>query len=136
LPFGEVEDMLYHRSGLLGVSGTNADTRELLADKTAEAREAIDLFTLRIAGEIGRMSMTLGGLDAIVFTAGIGEHQPEIRRAVASRLEWLGLAIDPQANAANAAIISKSSSNIAVYVIPTDEEQIIADEAMSVGGKG
>jgi acetate kinase len=135
LPFEEVEDMLYHRSGLLGVSGTNADTRELLADRTAEAREAIDLFTLRVAGEIGRMSMTLGGLDAIVFTAGIGEHQSEIRRAVASRLEWLGLAIDPEANAANATLISTSLSHIAVYVIPTDEEQVIADEALTVAGR-
>lgn len=92
--FEGIEDLLYHRCGLLGVSGISADTRDLLKDERPEARQAIDLFTMRIAGEIGRMAATLGGLDAIVFTAGIGEHQPEIRAGVAKRLSWLGLAID------------------------------------------
>ena len=104
--FKEIEDLLYHRSGLLGVSGISADTRDLLKDGRPEARQAIDLFTLRIAGEIGRMAATLGGLDAIVFTAGIGEHQPEIRAGVAKRLSWLGFAIDEKANAANDFTIS------------------------------
>jgi acetate kinase len=131
-PYREVEDLLYHRSGLLGVSGINADTRDLLKDGRPEARQALDLFTLRIAGEIGRMAVTLGGLDAVVFTAGIGEHQPEIRAAVGKRLAWLGLAIDEEANAANAFAVGTPDSRIAAYVVPTDEEQVIADEALGV----
>ncbi|PDT16425.1 acetate kinase [Rhizobium sp. J15] len=130
--FREIEDLLYHRSGLLGVSGISADTRDLLKDGRPEAREAIDLFTLRIAGEIGRMAATLGGLDAIVFTAGVGEHQPEIRAGVAKRLSWLGLALDEKANAANGFAISTRGSRIAVHVIATNEEQVIADEALSI----
>jgi acetate kinase len=97
-----------------------------------EAREAIDLFTFRIAGEMARIAATLGGLDAIVFTAGIGEHQPLIRAGVSDRLNWLGLELDHVANAADAETISAASSRIAAYVIPTNEEQIIADEALSV----
>ncbi|MDR6667292.1 acetate/propionate family kinase [Rhizobium sp. 1399] len=128
----QVEDLLYHRSGLLGVSGINADTRDLLEDDRAEAQEALDLFTLRIAGEIGRMSVTLGGLDAIVFTAGIGEHQPQIRAAVLQRLSWLGLAVDEKANAANGFTITTPASRITAHVIATDEEQIIAQEALSI----
>jgi acetate kinase len=127
-----LEDMLYHRSGLLGVSGISGDTRDLLKDERPEAREAIDLFTLRIAGEVGRMTATLGGLDGIVFTAGIGEHQPEIRAAICDRLQWMGLVLDSEANAANAPIISASSSSVTLFVIATDEEQIIANEALSV----
>ncbi|MGM4911703.1 acetate/propionate family kinase [Rhizobium sp. 768_B6_N1_8] len=128
----QVEDLLYHRSGLLGVSGINADTRDLLEDDRAEAQEALDLFTLRIAGEIGRMSVTLGGLDAIVFTAGIGEHQPQIRAAVLQRLGWLGLAVDEKANAANGFTITTPASRITAHVIATDEEQIIAQETLSI----
>ncbi|MGY5808071.1 acetate/propionate family kinase [Rhizobium sp. LEGMi198b] len=128
----DVEDMLYHKSGLLGVSGISADTRDLLKSSKLEAREAIDLFCLRIAGEVARMAATLGGLDSLVFTAGIGEHQPEIRTDICDRLRWLGLEIDEDANAANAPIVSTSSSSITAFVIPTDEEQIIADEALSI----
>jgi len=127
-----LEDLLYHHSGLLGVSGISADTRDLLKDERTEAREAIDLFTLRIAGEIGRMTATIDGLDSIVFTAGIGEHQPEIRTAICDRLRWLGIALDSEANTVNAPIISTLASSIAAFVIPTDEEQIIANEALSV----
>ncbi|MFS2176593.1 acetate/propionate family kinase [Rhizobium pisi] len=130
--FREIEDLLYHRSGLLGVSGISADTRELLKDERPEARQAIDLLTLRIAGEIGRMTATLGGLDAVIFTAGIGEYQPEIRAGVAKRLSWLGLAIDEKANAANDFTISTGESRIATHVIATNEEQVIADEALSI----
>ncbi|PDT01279.1 acetate kinase [Rhizobium chutanense] len=134
--FGEIEDLLYHHSGLLGLSGISADTRDLLRDARLEARQAIDLFTLRIAGEVGRMATTLGGLDAVVFTAGIGEHQPEIRAGVAKRLAWLGLEIDEKANSANEFMISTGESRIAAHVIATDEEQIIADEALSLLGSG
>lgn len=127
-----LEDMLYYRSGLLGVSGISGDTRDLLKDKRPEAREAIDLFTLRIAGEIGRVTATLGGLDGIVFTAGVGEHQPEIRAAICERLRWLGVALDGKANTTNEPIISTSASSVATFVIATDEEQTIANEALSV----
>ena len=130
--FEDIEDMLYHKSGLLGVSGTSADTRVLLKNGSAEAREAIDLFALRIAGEIGRMTSTLGGLDGIVFTAGIGEHQAEIRAAIAARLGWLGVSLDETANAANTFMVSKPESRVTLCVIPTDEEQVIAEEALSV----
>jgi acetate kinase len=129
---GEIEDLLYRRSGLLGVSGISADTRDLLKDGRPEARQAIDLLTLRIAGEIGRMAVTLGGLDAVVFTAGIGENQPEIRAGVAKRLSWLGLSIDEKANAANDFTISTGQSRMTAHVIATDEEQVIADEALSL----
>jgi len=132
MPLQEIEDMLYHRSGLLGVSGISADSRQLLESDRPEAREAIDLFIFRIAGEVARLAMSIGGLDAIVFTAGIGENQPLIRAGVARRLAWLGLELDAGANAANAETISTASSRISAFVIPTDEEQIIADETLSV----
>jgi acetate kinase len=128
----EVEDMLYHKSGLLGVSGLSGDTRELLENDSEEAREAIDLFTLRIAGEVGRLASTLGGLDGLVFTAGIGENQPEIRKRIAERLLWLGVELDPAANENNAVTISTVASRVAVHVIATDEEQMIAEECLSV----
>ncbi|ARQ00539.1 acetate/propionate family kinase [Pseudorhodoplanes sinuspersici] len=128
----EMEDILYHRSGLLGVSGISADSRVLLASNEPLAREAIDLFTFRIAGEVARLTATLGGLDAIVFTAGIGENQPLIREKICDRLGWLGIALDPKANAGNAKTVSTISSRVTALVIPTDEEQVIADEALFV----
>lgn len=131
----EVEDMLYHRCGLLGVSGLSGDIRELAAKEEEHAREAIELFTFRIAGEIGRLASTLEGLDALVFTAGIGEHQPEIRANIVKRLSWLGADLEEAANRANAGKISSSTSRIAIHVIPTDEEQMIAEECLSVLSK-
>ncbi|WCK68738.1 acetate/propionate family kinase [Agrobacterium tumefaciens] len=128
----EVEDMLYHKSGLLGVSGLSGDTRELIEDNGKDAREAIDLFTLRIAGEIARLAATLGGIDALVFTAGVGENQPRIRAEVADRLLWLGAELDEQENQRNALTISSPASRIAIHVIPTDEEQMIAEECLSM----
>lgn len=130
----ELEDMLYHGSGLLGVSGISADSRELLQSDEPEAREAIELFTFRIAGEVARLAGTLEGLDAVVFTAGIGENQPRVRAAVCARLRWLGVDLDDAANAGNAALISSPASRVAVFVIPTDEERVIADETVSVIG--
>jgi len=129
---GEVEELLYHRSGLLGVSGISADSRVLLDSDAPQAREAIDLFTFRIAGETARLAATLGGLDALVFTAGIGENQPAVRADVCRRLAWLGCDIDTAANDANAARISSAASRVAVFVIATDEERVIAEEALSV----
>ncbi|MCO6419613.1 acetate/propionate family kinase [Siccirubricoccus sp. KC 17139] len=133
-PLGELEDMLYHRSGLLGVSGLSADSRELLESDRPEAWEAIDLFAFRTAGEIGRLTITLGGLDAVVFTAGIGENQPVMRQAICERLGWLGLELDAAANAQNAERITTSSSRVAAFVIPTDEEQVIAAETLAILG--
>ncbi|CAN7174498.1 acetate/propionate family kinase [Neorhizobium sp. LjRoot104] len=129
---GELEDMLYHKCGLLGVSGVSGDTRELIENDGGHAREAIDLFTLRIAGEVGRLASTLGGLDALVFTAGIGENQPLIRERIAERLLWLGVELDAAANDSNALKISTPASRVAVYVIPTDEERMIAEECLAV----
>ncbi|RAX38199.1 acetate/propionate family kinase [Rhizobium tropici] len=127
-----IEDFLYHECGLLGVSGISGDTRVLLEDKRPEAAEAIDLFCLRISGEVGRMCATIGGLDALVFTAGIGENQPQIRARVARKLQWLGIEIDDDANRRNSTSISAGSSQVKLFVIPTDEEQVIADEAVAL----
>jgi acetate kinase len=128
----EVEDTLYEKSGLLGVSGISADSRELLASHRPEAREALELFAFRIAGEAARLATTLGGLEGLVFTAGIGEHQPETRAAVCERLAWLGVELDRQSNDGNARVISSARSQVTVLVLPTDEEQIIANEAVEV----
>ncbi|MGX9989254.1 acetate/propionate family kinase [Rhizobium sp. Z1P35] len=127
-----LEDFLYHHCGLLGVSGKSGDVRVLLQDFHPASREALDLFCFRIAGEIGRLAVSLGGVDAIVFTAGIGEHQPEIRGGVARHLSWLGLSLSEPANKMNATVISARESEIVALVIPTDEEQVIADEAIEV----
>lgn len=127
-----VEDILYHRSGLLGVSGISADSRDLLGSDQPAAREAIELFTHRIAQEIAALATTLGGLDAVIFTAGIGEHQPAIRAEVCARLAWLGITLDDNANAANATRIDAQDSKVGVLVIPTDEEQVIAIEACAL----
>ncbi|WP_416172016.1 hypothetical protein [Agrobacterium pusense] len=97
-----------------------------------QAQEAVDHFCLRVAGEISRQAATIGGVDALVFTAGIGENQPEIRRRIVSRLTWLGVELDGSANAQNELRISTPESPVAALVIATDEEQTIADEAMSL----
>lgn len=128
----EVERMLYHGSGLLGVSGISADSRELLRSTLPQAREALDLFAFRIAGEVARLATSLGGLDALVFTAGIGEHQPAIRAAICERLAWLGIRVDGASNERNEGLIHGAASAVSVYVIPTDEEQVIAQETLSV----
>lgn len=132
LSLAEVDDLLYHRSGLLGVSGISADSRVLLHDGRPEAMDAINVFTFRTAGEIARLAATLEGLDGLVFTAGIGENQPDIRAAICTRLAWLGVELDPVANAANAFQISSRASRVAAFVIPADEEQVIADETRTI----
>lgn len=121
-----VEDLLYHRSGLLGVSGISGDMRELAASARPEAREAIELFTYRVAGEAGRLAAALGGLDGLVFTAGIGEHDAALRAEVCRRLAWLGVVPDPAANEGGQGRISTDASPIEVWVVPTDEEAVIA----------
>jgi acetate kinase len=118
--------LLYKESGLLGVSGISGDMRVLLESTAPEAHEAIDLFCYRIVREIGSLAAALGGLDALVFTGGIGEHGAPVREQVCTQLGWLGLTLDPAANAANATKISTAASRIEVSVIPTNEEWIIA----------
>jgi len=122
----KIEDVLYHRSGLLGVSGISSDMRTLLASNAPRAREAIELFVFRAAREIGALMASLGGLDGLVFTAGIGEHAPEIRSRICARCAWLGVVLDDDANVAGQLQINRESSRIRVYVIPTDEEKMIA----------
>lgn len=122
----EVEDLLYRKSGLLGVSGISSDMRQLSADPRPAAAEAIELFVWRAAKEFGAMAASLGGLDAIVFTAGIGENHAGVRRRICERLEWLGVRIDDEANLAGSRRITRAESPVTVLVIPTDEEQMIA----------
>jgi acetate kinase len=121
-----LEDMFYHQSGLLGVSGISSDMRVLLTSADARAAEAIDLFVFRVAREIGALTMTMGGIDGLVFTAGIGEKSVEIRRRICERLLWMGLSLDVAANAKNASEINAPASRIKVWVVPTDEELVIA----------
>jgi acetate kinase len=121
-----IEQLLYQESGLLGVSGISADMRTLLASNAPRAKLAIDLFCYRIGRELGSLAAALQGIDAFVFTGGIGEHAAPVRAQVLRDAAWLGLSLDDAANAANATRISASASAVAVYVIPTDEELMIA----------
>ena len=132
-----VETLLYTQSGLLGVSGLSSDMRTLLASAEPRARQAVELYTFRIAREAGALMSTLGGLDGVVFTAGVGEHAPAIRAAVAQRLAWTGLQLDPDANAKGEGLISGPDSAIRAWVIPTNEEAMIAlDTARTLGAPG
>jgi acetate kinase len=130
--FSEIEDMLYRKSGLLGVSGISGDVRVLLASDHPHAKEALDLFTYRIATEVGGLVSALGGLDGLIFTAGIGEHAPAIRASVADRLSWLGLRLDAAANEGNTGRISSADSTIEVFVVQTDEEAMIAQHTYAI----
>ena len=122
----QLEKLLYTQSGLLGVSGISSDMRALHQSDDPRAVEAIDLFTWRAAREVGALIASLGGLDGLVFTAGIGENDPLVRAMICDRLAWMGLALDPEANQRNAPLISTPDSKVAVRVIPTDEESMIA----------
>ncbi|MEJ2715463.1 MAG: acetate kinase, partial [Acidihalobacter sp.] len=121
-----VEHMLYHDSGLLGVSGISNDMRMLLASDDVRAKEAIELFVFRIAREAGALASSLGGLDGLVFAAGIGERAASIRTAVCTRLAWLGIECDESANARHAPVISTPRSRVEVRIVATDEEAMIA----------
>ncbi|HEY1336821.1 MAG TPA: acetate/propionate family kinase [Bryobacteraceae bacterium] len=122
----EVETILYKKSGLLGISGISNDMRDLLGSTEPAARLAVDYFVYRAAKEIGALAAVLSGIDAVVFTAGIGENSPEIRRRICEASTWLGIRIDARANAANETRISTSGSDVSVWVIPTNEELMIA----------
>jgi acetate kinase len=121
-----LQTLLYRESGLLGVSGISNDMRILLASDDPNAREAIDLFVYRIHRELGSLAAALGGLEALVFTAGIGENAPEIRARVCEAARWLGVVIDPDANRRNARRLHRPESAVRVWVIPTNEELMIA----------
>ena len=128
----QMTDLLYRRSGLLGVSGLSADMRTLLGSDHPRAKAAVELFVFRIAREASALAATLGGLETLVFTGGVGENAPEIRRAVCERLAWLGADVDAAANVRGEARISLPQSRVAVWVIPTDEEQMIARHTRDV----
>ncbi|MGE5545364.1 MAG: acetate/propionate family kinase [Solirubrobacterales bacterium] len=122
----EIETLLYKESGLLGVSGISNDMRVLLESDDPHAAEAVDLFCYRISRELGSLSAALGGIDALVFTAGIGEHAPAVRARVCQAASWLGLSFDEEANAGDGPRISSPDSKVSAWVIPTDEELMIA----------
>ncbi len=132
----EIEEILYRQSGLLGVSGISGDMRALIASDDPRAREALDLFTYRAAIEIAGLAGALGGLDGLVFTAGIGERAPWIRAEICARLAWLGARIDVAANDANATRIGALDSQIDIRVVATDEEAIIARHTLTVIAEG
>jgi acetate kinase len=122
----EVEALLYRKSGLLGISGISNDMRDLLGRTEPNARLAVDYFVYRAAKEIGALAAVLGGIDALVFTAGIGENSPEIRQRICNASAWLGIELDESANHTHGPEISKSNSKVSVWVIPTNEELMIA----------
>lgn len=128
----EVQHLLYEQSGLLGVSGVSGDMRELLASSEEPARRAVELFVYRVAREAGALASSLGGLDGLVFTAGIGENSPVVRALVCERLAWLGVEIDAGANEKGAPTISTAASRVIVRVIPTDEERMIAMHTVGI----
>jgi acetate kinase len=131
----EIEDVLYHRSGLIGVSGISGDMRTLLASADPHAHDAVDLFVFRAAREIGALAASLGGLDGLVFTAGIGEHSPAIRSRICVRCAWLGVILDEGANDAAGPRISAPASRVHVHVIATDEERMIAQHTVEHVGR-
>lgn len=121
-----VEDMLYRRSGLLGISGVSSDMRVLLASADPHAAEAVESFVFHVSRHAAALAASLGGIDAVVFTAGIGEHAADVRALVCQRMAWLGIALDPAANATHTRRISTPDSRVEVLVIPTDEAAVIA----------
>jgi len=125
-----LEQLLYYESGLLGVSEISNDMRTLLASDDPRAQEAIELFVYRAGREIGSLASALGGLDAVIFTGGIGEHSAEIREKVCHQAAWLGLELDDSANAAAATRISKPDSRLSAWIVPTDENLMIAHHTL------
>jgi acetate kinase len=126
IPLGEIETLLYKQSGLLGLSGVSNDVRALLESPNPDAALALDYFVYRAARELGSLTAALGGLDGLVFTAGIGENSAEIRSRICQRSTWLGVELDANANVAGGPRISSARSRVPVWVIPTNEELMIA----------
>lgn len=129
-----ISDLLYKKSGLLGLSGVSNDMRDLLASDKPEAREAVDYFVARVRREIGAMAAALEGVDAIVFTGGIGENAAPIREYVLEGMEWIGVELDRARNAAREGVISSDRSRVRVFVIRTDEERMIARHCVGLAG--
>jgi acetate kinase len=132
----EVSDLLYNESGLFGVSGVSDDMRVLLASDNPSAKEAVALFVYRVGRELGSMAAALGGIDALVFTAGIGEHAAEVRRRVCEGAAWLGVDLDQGANLGGGALITRIGSRTSAWVIPTDEDLMIARHAWTLLNAG
>lgn len=128
----QITSLLYTESGLLGVSGISSDMAVLQANTAANAQEAVDLFCHRAAGEIAALAAAIGGLDALVFTAGIGENSAQVRRRICDRLNWMGAALDSAANDVHAVHINSAASGIKVLVIPANEEAVIAQAARAL----
>jgi len=132
-----VQEFLYGECGLKGLSGISNDVRELEASSDPRARFALDYFAHRVGLQAGLLAAALGGLDGFVFTAGIGENSPSMRSRIAEKLAWLGAALDTQANSAGAALISRRDSRLAIHIVPTDEELMIARHtAALISGHG
>src|SRR5690606_27880089 len=127
----ELQNLLYERSGLLGISEISSDVRMLSSSPAPRAGEALDLFAFRAAREVAAMTNTLGGIDALIFTAGIGQHSARIRDAICSNLNWLGVRIDTEANEAHAERIGRPDSSVDILVIPTDEEFVVASHVVN-----
>jgi acetate kinase len=125
---------LYRKSGLLGLSGISSDVRELLASDQSSARFAIEVFVHQVARNIGSLAAALGGLDGIVFTAGVGENAVPIRRAICAACAWLGVELDPAANATGGPCITAPGSRVAAFVIPTEENLMIARQTRALLG--
>ena len=128
----QIQKLLYGECGLKGLSGISNDVRDLEASADEKATFALDYFAYRIGLYAGMLAAALDGVDAFVFTAGIGENSPTMRARIAERLAWLGIAIDPAANAAQRTQISKPDSRVPLYVIPTNEELMIARHTLSL----
>jgi acetate kinase len=130
----DVETILYKKSGLLGISGISNDMRDLLGRDDADARLAVDYFVYRAAREIGALAAVLGGIDGLVFTAGVGENSAEIRRRICEASRWLGVELDAEANERRDPRISTQQSKVSAWVIPTNEELMIARHTGSLLG--
>jgi acetate kinase len=127
-----LSNLLYKRSGLLGLSGFSSDMRDLLESPAPEAAEAVEYFCYRIARELGSLSAALGGLDALVFTGGIGEHAAPVRARICELSGWLGIAIDPNANGLGRTVLHRDDGRVRVLVVPTHEERMIARHVRQV----
>jgi acetate kinase len=128
----EITDLLYKESGLKGMSGISYDMRELEASDTVGAQQAVEYFVFRIRRELGGLAAVLKGIDAIVFCGGIGEHAWQVRQRVLEGMEWIGVETDRLANRNSAQVISTERSRVRVFVIPTDEEAMIARHTIDV----
>jgi acetate kinase len=127
-----LEQLLYHESGLLGISGVSSDMRTLLSSDDPNAQEAIESFVYRIGREIGSLAAALGGIDALIFTGGIGEYSAIIRKKIGHQVAWLGLDFDESANEIGNSRVSSLKSKISVWVVPTDENLMIAQHTLQL----